>query len=161
MEIFRSSQKLETEKDSKKKKPGFWDRIFNKNKLKNQKKVAVLYLRENGNAEPMHLETKNGFFHIEGRTYHERRDCLYALGKDRTPLALIPEWSVLPIGRKQWEDRPMQEKFSTLQDHVMKGIRHAERVRMGDREGKQLNGKTIVVLLIIAVVVGAIFMGYK
>lgn len=149
-----------TEKD-KKQKRSFWERLWKKNKLKQPKKVAVLYLRKNGNAEPMEVESRDGFFNINNRVYHENRDCMFSLGRERYPLAIIPEGSVTPIGRKEWEDKEMQEKFATLQDHVMKGIRHAERVRMGEKEGKPLNIKAIIVIAIVALVAGAIFVGYR
>ena len=148
-------------KDKTKKKKGLWDKIFNKNKLKKPNKVAVLYLRVNGKAEPMEVESNNGFFNINGRTYHENRDCVYLLGKEKYPLALIPEGNVLPLGRKSWEDKDMQEKFSILQDHVMKGIRHAERVRMGEK-GRDIkfNAKTAIGIGILAIIGLAVIMSY-
>lgn len=141
------------EKENKKKpKKGLWDRMFKKGNLQ-KKKVAILFLRNNGRAETYELEAKNGFFNINNQTYHEDRDCIYSMGKERYPLAVIQEWSVVPIGRKVFEDKNIQEKFHIFEDHVMKGIRHAERVRSGEKEGMQLTGKTIVVI-IIAVVIG-------
>ena len=102
-----------------------------------------------------------GFFHIRGKTYHEDRDCVYRMGKDKHPLAIIPEWNVTPIGTKAWEDKIMQEKFAVLQDHVMKGIRHAERVRMGERaEGGKLNAKGIIGIGIIVIVLFAVVINY-
>lgn len=157
----RKSKDKEDKKEEKKKtKKGIWEKVWNKNKLKKPSKVAVLYLRESGLAETMELEAKRGFFNINDRTYHERRDCVYLLGKEKIPLCIIPEWNVTPIGKKAWEDKPMQEKFSVLQDHVMKGIRHAERVRMGEKgndfkfNAKSAIGIAIAVVIVIAVVVG-------
>ncbi len=155
-----NNERSKPSKDKKKKK-GLWDKIFNKNKLKKPNKVAVLYLRVNGKAEPMEVESKNGFFSINGKTYHENRDCAYLLGKEKHPLALIPEGNVTPLGKKSWEDKAMQEKFAILQDHVMKGIRHAERVRMGERGGDiKFNAKTAVGLGIVAIIVIAVIMSY-
>ncbi len=149
------------EPDVKKKKAlGFWDKAFRKNKLKNSNKVAVVFLRNNGIAETHELESRNGFFSLHGRTYHERRDCIYTMGKERFPLAIIPEWAVVPIGKKEWYDQPLQEKFSTLQDHVMKGIRHAERVKMGETDSKQLNMKQVIIWGILAIVGVAVLMNY-
>lgn len=147
--------------DKKKKKQGLWDKIFNKNKLKKANKIAVLYLRINGNAEPMEVESKNGFFNINGKTYHENRDCVFLLGKEKYPLALLPEGNVIPLGRQSWEDKNMQEKFAILQDHVMKGIRHAERVRMGEKESDfKFNAKTIIILAIGLIILVAVVMSY-
>lgn len=130
--------------DKKKKKANLWERIFKKHKLKKPTKVAVLYLRNNGTAEPLHLETKEGFFSINGRTYHERRDCLYRLGKERIPLAVIREWDLIPIGTRKFEDDDMRYKFSELQDHVLKGIRHAELVKLEGRDKGSPNMKWII-----------------
>lgn len=141
-------------------KKSWWDKMFNKNKFQKLKKVAVIYLRENGNAEPMELESKNGFFHIEGRTYHERRDCIYTVGKERIPLAIIPEWSMTPLGTKQWDEKLMQEKFSEVQDHLLKGIRHAELVRMGEKDGMNINVKKAIGIGIIVLVAIVIIVSY-
>ena len=148
-----------TEKKGKKK--GFWKSLWKSKKLEKSNMVAVLYLRKNGHADSMEVESKNGFFNIDGKTYHENRDCVYTLGKERYPLAIIPEWNVTPLGRKEWEDKPMQEKFAILQDHVMKGIRHAERVRMGEKDGTKLNMKAIIMIGIAVLIVGAVLLGYK
>ena len=161
VESIKDKEKPE-EKEEKKKKRGLWDKIFRKNKLKKPNTVAIIYLRENGTAESLERQSDSmGFFHINGKVYHEDRDCVYRLGKEKYPLALIPEWNVTPIGRKSWEDKGMQEKFAVLQDHVMKGIRHAERVRMGERgDGMQLSVKGMVGIGIIIIVVIAVVMNY-
>ncbi len=146
--------------EKKKEKPNLWSRAFRKSKLNKPSKIAVIYLRDNGTAETMEVDSMRGFFNINGRVYHEDRDCVYRMNKEKYPLAIIPEWNVIPIGRKEWEDKPMQEKFATLQDHVMKGIRHAERVRMGEGDYKKINIKSAIGIGIIAIVVIAIIMQY-
>ena len=148
--------------DKKKKKGGFWDKVWSKGKLKKPNMVAVMYLRNNGMAEPMEVQVREGFFNIYGRTYHENRDCIWSLTKDRTPFAIIPEWSLIPIGTKRWEDKPMLEKFAELQDHTLRGIRHAEFVRLGDGKGLNLNAKSIIgfiILGIIAIAIAAQYLG--
>jgi len=152
---------IENNTKIEKKKSTIWDRMFRKNKLKKPNKIAVIYLRKNGVAEPMEVESKNGFFNINNRTYHEDKDCIYRLGKDKYPFAMIQEWNVTPIGRKEWEDKDMQEKFHTLEDHVMKGIRHAERVRMEGEGQMKLNPKTLVVLGIMAIIAIAFIVNYQ
>lgn len=160
------TEKLEDKKkDSNKKdkkKLGFWEKIWDTKKLDKRNTVAVLYLRENGTAEPMEIISKRGFFNINGRTYHERRDCIYTMSKDRYPLAIIPEWSVTPIGTKAWYDRKPQEIISILQDHCMNGIRHSERVRSGENmHDSKINLKNIIVIGIIVIVAIAVLMGYQ
>ncbi len=142
-------------------KPTIWDKAFSKRKLKNQKKVAVLYLRDSGNAETYEIEPKQGFFSIRGKTYHERRDCTYVMGKERFPLAIIPESNMVPIGKKEWYEKSLQETFSNLQDHLIKGLRHAERVRMGESNlDKQLNMKQVIVWGLLGIIVVAVLVGY-
>ena len=142
------------EEKVKKPKGGLWKGLWKTKKLDKSNIVAVLYLRESGIAEPMEVKSEKGFFNINGKSYHERRDCIYTIDKERYPLAIIPEWSVTPIGKKEWYDKSLQEVCSILQDHVMKGIRHAERVRSGEnmRDSKlttkqMVDGGIIVIIL--------------
>lgn len=153
---------IDKEEDKKKKKKkGLWGKMWKIKKLEKRNNVAVLYLRENGTAEPMEVVSKHGFFNINGKTYHERRDCIYTINKERFPLAIIPEWSVTPLGNKSWYDKRPQEIISILQDHCMNGIRHSERVRAGEnRDGSKLNLKNIIVIGIIVIVAIAVLMGY-
>jgi len=137
-----------------------WSKAFNPRKLQKPNTVAVLYLRNNGVAEPMEVEVKNGFIKIQGKTYHERADCKFSMGKERTPLAIIPEWSLIPVGTKEWEDKEMKEKFAELQDHTLKGIRNAELVRMGESDGKKMDTKTMILLGIAAIVAVVIGINY-
>ncbi len=140
-------------KEFKKLKKNVWhEGLFNAKKFKRPNRVAVVYLRNNGIAEPMQVDTKDGFFSINGKTYHERKDCVYSLHKDRIPFAVIPEWSMTPIGTKRWEEQTMHEKFNELQDHLLRGIRHAELVRrtgsgMGGMDMKKMIGLGLLIMV--------------
>ncbi len=124
---------VEPNKEDKKKKKNlkWWNKAFNKDKFKKQNKAAVIYLRNNGNADLMEIETRGGSFNIEGNQYNEDRDCVYTITKDRIPLLIVREWDLIPIGTKKWDDETMREKFSELSQHVLKGIRNAESVKVG------------------------------
>lgn len=162
-ESFKDDETEKTEKDKKKKKKekkkkSLWESLFKKSKLKKPNTVAVIFLRNNGIAEPMEITTRNGFFNIYGKTYHENRDCVYSLTKDRIPFVIIPEWSLIPLGTKRWENKSMLEKFAELQDHALKGIRHAELVKMGEAGEKgKLSAKAIIGFIILALIGYAIF----
>ncbi len=119
------------EKKDKKKDAKWWTKVFNKDKLKKSNRVGVIFLRNNGKADLMEVITRNGFFAIEGKTYHENRDCVYMLTKERIPLLIQREWDIIPLGTKKWDDEPMREKFAELEQHVLKGIRAAELVKSG------------------------------
>jgi len=142
-----------------KNKTTIWDKVFNKKKLMKSQKVAILYLTSNGQAIPMEQESKNGFFSIRGKTYHEREDCTWSIGKERLPLALIREKEIIPIGKESWLERTIKEKFLIVETHAMNGIRHAELVRQSGETGKPVNLKAMI-LLGLAIIVGlAIWQG--
>ena len=142
------SQEISKREDPK--KTSLFGKLFKNKKLGKPKTVAVIYLRNNGLAEFMEVQVKQGFFGIYGKTYHERRDCTYVATKNRFPLALIMEDEILPIGLKSWNDKDLREKCLALQEHVMSGIRHAERVRMGDKGQNNFDVKKILGFLIVA-----------
>ena len=125
--------------------------LFKKEKFKKPNKVAVIFLRKNGTAEPMEKETKQGFFEIGGETYHERADCTYFIGKDRIPLAVIPEGGFIPLGTSKWYEKDMLSKFHEAQDHLLRGIRHAELVRTGGMEVSPNMKKMIGIGLLVLV----------
>lgn len=159
-EISSGKKELIVSKEKKKDKKGFksyWDSVFDKRKLAKHDKVAVIFLKNNRTAVPMEIKPKNGFFEISGKTYHQDRDCVYTMSKDRLPLAIIPEWSLVPIGTKEWQDKEVVEKLANLQAHVLDAIRHAEAVRIEGQEGKKINPKVLIVCMIIGVVAFAIF----
>lgn len=148
-----------TDDPKQKSKPGVWDKSFNKKRLAKNHKVAILYLTNNNRAIPMELEPKNGFFNIKGKSYHEREDCTWVLGKQRIPLAIIHESQIIPEGNDRWLEKSIKEKFLEVQTHAMKGIRHAELVRMGEKEGKPLNLKAIILVGIGIIIAIAIWQG--
>lgn len=141
-----------------KKSQGWWTKFINKKKFKNPNKVAIIFLRNNGNADLLQKKAKNGFFTIHEKQYHENNDCTYNVTKDRIPLAIIREWDIIPLGTKKWEDQTMREQFAQLEDHVLKGIRNAELVKSG---GGGLDSKITTKQMILwglALLVGAILL---
>lgn len=150
------------EKKDEKKSQSFWSKIFQKEKLKKPEDVAALYLRENGVAEPMivHPDEKSGFFHINNRQYHPRRDCKFIIGKDKTPLVIIPEWKLTPVGTKEYDDLPIEQRLSDLQQHTIEAIRHAEIVKMSGEDGIKPNWKVIIGIVIGGIILLAILKNY-
>lgn len=148
-------------------KKSIWEKMFSKNKLKKPRMVAVLFLRNNGKAEPLELEVKNGFFEIAGKSYHEDKDCMWRFTKEGLPLAIIEQDSLLPIGtRRYYQYYPdetslqfVKRKLMECQDHVLRGIRHAEFVRMGEKEKSGVSMKQIIVVGIILIVIYALWKG--
>lgn len=158
--VFAANDTQEVIVEKAKKPKAFWERFWRRNKIEREGYVAVILLKEDGNAETVEIKTKKGFFEINGKTYHERKDCTYTMGKERIPLAIIPEWSLIPYGTKPWHDREMLEKIAECQDHCLRGIRHAELVRMGDKETMKINARQVILMLIGVVIVGAVAVNY-
>ncbi len=148
---------LDSKKEVKKKDQKWWIKTFNKDKLKKPNKAGVVLLRSNGNADLMEVETRNGFFTIEGKVYHEDRHCVYTITKDRIPLLIVRDWDLIPIGTKKWDDDPMREKFAELEQHVLKGIRQAELVKSGVGIDSKLTPKQMI-LWGLAALVGVILL---
>ena len=74
---------------------------------------------------------------------------------------IIREWDLIPLGTKKWEDEDMREKFAELEQHVLKGIRNAELVKMGGGESdSKFTTKQLILWVIVAVVAGAILINY-
>jgi len=118
-------------KNIKIKEKKWWGKHFSKDKIKKSNRVGVIYLRNNGNVDLLEIQTNNGSFSIDGKPFHENRHCVYTLTKDRIPLMIVREWDLIPLGTKKWDDEPMLEKFAELEQHVLKGIRQAELVKVG------------------------------
>jgi len=158
--VERIERPRDLRKSKDKDKDKWWTKFFSKNKLKKPNVVAVVFLRNNGNAELMELEPKNEMFSIYGKTYHERSDCVFTVTKDRIPMAIIPEWSLIPVGTQRWEEQDMTEKFSQLEEHVLRGIRHAELVRRDGEERKPITSKQVILWVIVAIIAGAVLVNY-
>ncbi|KKL49763.1 hypothetical protein LCGC14_2312260 [marine sediment metagenome] len=141
----------------KKKNWRWWGKHFNKDKIKKPNRVGVVYLRNNGNVDLLEVETRDGQFAINGKPYHEDRHCVYTLTKERIPLMVVREWDMIPLGTKKWDDEPMSEKFAELEQHVLKGIRNAELVKMGGGVESKLTTKQMI-LWGLVILVGAIIL---
>lgn len=145
----------------KKDKENWWNKKFNKNKLKKSTKVAIVFLRTNANVDLLQKETKNGFFSVGTETYHVDKDCIFTLTKDRIPLMVVREWDIIALGTKKWEDEDMREKFKTLETHVLKGIRNAELVKTGgERDSGTITIKQAILFGIVGIVLVAVFLNY-
>lgn len=167
IERIKKRKPKEENKEEKKDKPKgrtsdkWWDKYFNPRRMRKSNRVAAVFLRNNGNADLLEVQSRNGFFNIEGKSYHEDKDCIYTITKDRIPLLIIREWDLLPLGTKRSEEDSMREKFAELENHVLKGIRHAELVKSGGTfDDKKISMKQAIVWGIIGIVLVAIALNY-
>lgn len=142
------------------KKSDLWAKISDKNKLKKPGEILVLYGRENGELEPMVMQPKNGFFNIDGHSYHERKDCVFRITKDKIPVAIIMSWKLYPVGTKGYDDIPEEQRLQEMQYHVVKAISNAELVRMGEGTGKKLNAKWVMIVVVGLIIAFAFLKNY-
>ncbi len=163
------SEKSDKKGGKEKKKKKLWDGSWRKNKLKKPNSVAVLFLRNNGKAIQYEMETRKGFFELQGKTYHEDNDCMYQINLDGAvrPLAVICEWSLVPVGKQGWysandgEGRLefMIRKFAEFQDYAIRGIRNAELVKMGESNKSPMNARTVILLIVAGIIGIAVLFG--
>lgn len=154
----KDKPQIKTGKSKKK----WFKKYINKERLQKNKKVAVIYLRNIGITEFFELESRDGMFQVNGRIYHESKDCIYRLKDENIPVAIIPEWSMTPIGTRVEKDRGLKEKFAEYQDLVLKAIRYAELSRTGgaDFADKKFNVRQVILYVILAIVGGSVLTNY-
>lgn len=148
-----------------KKQEGFWRKIFPKKKVAAPNRVAGIYRRLNGTAEPFIAETKNGMFNVGGKTYHELQDCRYTLtiGKERLPFIDVVEDKLIPEGNHNYYvelDSKIQQIIAEHQERAIKAIRHAELVRLAGEDKPKPNMKLIIIIIIVAIIGFALLKNY-
>ena len=116
--------------------------------------VAVLYLTSSGIGQLKYVKPENGMYIVEGRYYHVIGSCNYSLGKKRIPLAVIPEWSFVPLSKKDFEVK-MGAKYQDAQGLIIKSLENAEIVKINqDLMPKKAPNAKLIIWIIIAAVVG-------
>jgi len=115
--------------------------------------VCILYLRESGIAEIKYVKPENGMFIVEGMYYHIVEACNYSLGPKRIPLAVIPEWSFIPISRKTHWDK-LGGIPASAQKLIIKSLESAEivKIRQENEPAKKADGKLVIGILVAAVI---------
>ena len=133
----------------------FWGKIFKKNKIDKEGKVAIMLLHPQGDATTLYQDTdKDGGFKIEDEQYNINEHCVYTLKvkKDRIPICILPTWTMIPIGTKAWFELSQERRGFELQRIILKNIKNEERVKLGDEKKKtKLNAKTIWIILVILI----------
>lgn len=118
-----------------------------------QGEVCILYLRESGIGEFKYVRPDNGMFIIQGRYYHINHSCIYNVGKKRVPLAIIPEWSFIPLSKKEYEI-VLGSQYQEAQMLIIKSLENAEvvKIQQETQPSKKADGKLIIWIIIIAVI---------
>lgn len=122
-----------------------------------QGEVAVLMLRESSVGDLKYVKPSNGMFIVEGRYYHIIDACNFNIGKKRIPLAVIPEWSFIPLSKKEYEVK-LGAKYQDAQQLIIKSLENAEIVKINQETAPkgQANGK-LIIGIVIAAVIGLFF----
>ena len=120
--------------------------------------VCILYLRESGIADIKYVKPENGMFIVDGMYYHIVESCNYSLGPKRIPLAVIPEWSFIPISRKTHWDK-LGGIPASAQKLIIKSLESAEivKIKQENEPAKKADGK-LIIMIVIAAVVGLYFL---
>ena len=129
-------------------------KIQENNKKISQGEIAVLFMRESGLYELKYVRPENGMFIVQGRYYHIVGSCNGIVGKKRIPLAVIPEWSFIPLSKKEYEVK-LGSKYQEAQSLIIKSLENAEIVKINqDVAPKHNPNSKLIVGIIIAAIVG-------
>ncbi len=99
--IIKVNENLPKRNNNRIKEKKWWSKHFSKDKIKKPNRVGVIYLRNNGNVDLLEIQTSNGIFSIDGKTFHKDRHCVYTLTKDRILLMIVREWDLIPLVTKK------------------------------------------------------------
>lgn len=123
-------------------------KVKNKQKrLAKTGKLQVIFMRENRNIEPLVCPMEDGMIKLNGKFYNAAEAFVYLwLGK--FPTIVLPEWSLVPVGQ-QFDELEDKTKSVYAETHIIAAMQKAE---LEDK--KKISSKTIIWILIVAIVVG-------
>lgn len=120
--------------------------------------VLILFLRESGVGEFKYVKPDNGMFIVDGRYYHVRGNCIFNVGKKRIPLAVIPEWSFIPLSRIEYETK-LHASEQEAQLLIIKSLENAEVVKINqETEPAKKADSKLIIWIIIGAIVGLFFL---
>ncbi len=123
-----------------------------RSKLKNLHKsnsVMVLLLRTDRTVQPMVAKIENGLIYVNEKWHNCATDFIYLwLGK--SPMIVLPEWDLNPIGTKDYYDAIKEGRNVEAQTVIIRAIEQAQ-----IEEKKKLSG-----MMWIWIIIGAIIVGY-
>lgn len=122
-----------------------------KKELKNlakKQKVLVCLLGTNRSAKFITATVKDEMIWINGIMHQCTMDFVYLMD-GKWPMVVLPEWSLVPIGTKDYYDKYDANTASAAAERII--IRAIESAEVMDK--KKLSGKTIIWMLIGAAVV--------
>jgi hypothetical protein len=158
---IEGKKKAEETQEKPQKKKIFKLPLFVKSKVGKKKytnHALVVFLRRNREIDLKYTEIYNNVISIENKFYDARADCYYTYGKERVPTLILPEWSLVPIGTKDYQDAVKEGTTTDGQDIIIEGF---ERKEIGRKKGTGIELKHIIIIVIVALVAAGYFMFKK
>jgi hypothetical protein len=123
-------------------------------KAAEQNKVLVIYLGKNRNIKPMIAKLENGFVVVNGVPHNFNLDFTF-FWEGKTPCIVLPEWDLNPIGTKDYYDAVDKKRVPDAQTVIIRAMK----MRDVFSDGKQINVKTWIWIVIGAIVLGYVLFG--
>jgi len=123
-----------------------------RSKLRNivkKNKVLVLYLRTNRKGEFLFCEVSDQMVNVDGK-WRECNEATIYLLDGKTPLLVIPEHSIRPIGVKEYMQTIKDNEGSDNESLLIKMLERQEY----DKKGMGLDGMNWKIILVIIGVIG-------
>jgi len=147
----------------KKEDKGFWSKLFKKKGKEKVEEIPIVFLEESGKATLRYDPIKDGMIHINEKTYHNKpgSDWDLIIGKEKRKIKIIPSWGMYPL-MVQDQKEELGYAPATVQNDIIKSISNAETVRQAEalenKTSSGFNPKTVVIIVIAAIVIGYFIM---
>ncbi len=119
-------------------------------------KALILYLRTNRTIDIRIGKIKEGMLMVDDKTFNGSTDFFY-LYRGKIPTIVVPEWSLNPIGTKDYYDAVKNKTVIDPQTIIIRAIEAAE-IAAGK---KKMGGKALIWIILIGVAVAYIIFGGK
>lgn len=119
--------------------------------------VQVVYLRTNQNMEFKVCPIINGAVIIDKKKIHTASSDFIYLYKGKVPTLIVPEWSLIPIGTKEFYDAVKNKQIADPQTIIIRALEAAEAINA------KKPFKISIILIILAIAAGGyiLFGGQK
>lgn len=123
--------------------------------ISKKKQLLVFLLQTNRNIKPVIANIIDGMIQIENCKYHYVDQTFVYLYDGKTPAIVLPEWSLIPIGTKDYYDNIADNKIDPQKIIIRAMELHAVETK------KKMNMMMLIVIGIAALVAGFVFLNKK
>jgi len=150
MDQLEKHMGIEKEKKTKIKK--FFKMPFHirlrEKRIAKKSKLLVFHAMTNRAILPKVGDVRDGILYVDGKPHDASPHYIY-LWRGKTPCVILPEWSITPIGTKDYEQAIIDKRISNPQNIIIRALEAAE-VGLGKTK---LSGKTLILLGFAGIVV--------